>query len=1140
MKLPKFDLKSKFVSLFAFRGHSLVRIWHNFYRQIPRDYRGLIKSHRHFVVFGERGSGKTRLIEGLVEQSQDLYPFEMTWKNQPQVQFYLGPKQVIQEVSASLLDDKSIKLRRRLLRLWKHLFRYRDVTAVVAYNCWLPQSINLRESSKRARSIVGKLTLLSEIRKQAIKVRLVLTCMDHIPGYLEFARFLRKQNISFDLPITTNFTHEALLSEIEQFYATHLTLMLTSVPTDDFCQIQAFFKEFPTHLGGIEEFLRILTSREPKNGPVELESLLLCSETDPNTSFAPFDWERKTKVSIFFKYPLLRHQIAASFIFALGSAFIWNNYLTDRHHLKQATEGIEMLQLLQPKAFVSEIAPKLDPSNGLRSNPFYLPFFPKFFRKQWLNAQNDLAEHIREHIFEPMLRRILLDEASETNCTYMLGLIHSAQDNRLGDLIRSRADKWSKNLGLDTNLILTYANYRSSHRPVPDIPIYSSRIDLSSALCRVEPWIEFLEEFQQVLKEPAIQASQFQAIGEKSKKLYKSLLRLRSDEFVFTVCNHLSKMDLSQIHEFKEQIATMLWIRENIEGLEHLLTQINFSITEVPNIKGKNISRLFAGIKDVSSLRNSENRVYKFASSGKTYTFELKQWVDHVVTYVVEQMLSDYITQNNESKGEVFFAEVGALPSLRVSAGAEPFPAFQSLSAIPGKFQRVAFESNVRQIAEKLLHLIEDLPIHPETKLRFTHFLSHEVVSYVREYQKVYADLFQNCYIEPISLADFKVNIAKAAMENSSFHTFLKTIYYQTAIFDSPTPSIDNLSAYNDFAFLKELFPEDKSVLSLFDEYSILLRELVADLNQGPKLGGFDGLLTPVASISLNIFRGTPNSYLVRLRKMLNDRGVPEKFHGPFIAPVEHVYAIGLSDLKQAFEMIWEGELKPQVTALFAKFPFNKKATEIASFDEVNRMLNPRGEFWSKIHSIYGVVSKISGNQWKMLSIKDLEIESTIHQTLSSLASVSSLLWDHEGNPKPLILSIKGEPFDDPAGQNPVMVLSSIVTGGELFHNGNQNPTWHTIKVHWWKEGASAVVIELLNQQTYMKMTRDVRVTGALWSFFHLLSKAEQATDTTWQWSVSDPTGQDIRHVGITFDKNPWDIMSLEQVSQQEALCARD
>jgi len=109
-----------------------------------------------------------------------------------------------------------------------------------------------------------------------------------------------------------------------------------------------------------------------------------------------------------------------------------------------------------------------------------------------------------------------------------------------------------------------------------------------------------------------------------------------------------------------------------------------------------------------------------------------------------------------------------------------------------------------------------------------------------------------------------------------------------------------------------------------------------------------------------------------------------------------------------------------------------------------------------------------------------------------------------------------------------------------LFHNGNQNPTWHTVKIHWWKEGASAVVIELLNRQTHMKITRDVRATDPMWSFFRLLDKAEQVGETTWEWSVSDPSGQDIRHVGIAFEKSPWEAISLDLAGPQEALCARD
>ena len=244
IKLPKINLRSS-ASKVLQPNISFYAAWKKFIRQIPTDSRSIVKSHQHFIVMGGEKSGKTELIQGLIQQSQDLYPFETTLTGLPDMQFYLGPHQVIQEMSFSTLENRSIKVRKQVIRLWKKLYVARDPIILIAYDCSSTQSRDPREANKLAQWIAGKITLLSEIRKRPLKTRIALTHMDKIPGYLEFARFLKQQNLSYSINLSSNFESNALADHFKEFAEQYLSLILTTVSHEDYLKILTFFKEMP-------------------------------------------------------------------------------------------------------------------------------------------------------------------------------------------------------------------------------------------------------------------------------------------------------------------------------------------------------------------------------------------------------------------------------------------------------------------------------------------------------------------------------------------------------------------------------------------------------------------------------------------------------------------------------------------------------------------------------------------------------------------------------------------------------------------------------------------------------------------------------------------------------------------------------
>jgi hypothetical protein len=88
--------------------------------------------------------------------------------------FYLGPRQVIQEMSSATLENRSIKVRKQVIRLRKKLYANQNPVILITYDCSSMQIRDSKEINKWAGWIAGKITLLAEICKRPLKARVAL------------------------------------------------------------------------------------------------------------------------------------------------------------------------------------------------------------------------------------------------------------------------------------------------------------------------------------------------------------------------------------------------------------------------------------------------------------------------------------------------------------------------------------------------------------------------------------------------------------------------------------------------------------------------------------------------------------------------------------------------------------------------------------------------------------------------------------------------------------------------------------------------------------------------------------------------------------------------------------------------------
>ncbi|MFP2910765.1 hypothetical protein ACLESD_38160, partial [Pyxidicoccus sp. 3LFB2] len=218
----------------------LVGIRQQFLKALPWRYRMAVRDFPTVVVLGPAGKGKSQLIELEVDWQRQERQFMPSHTSDPLLQCFLGPDRVVQEVSATLLEDRSPEARRALRRLWKATFSGQRALVAIALDVrWLAESPP-DEVRRVAQLVRGKLNSLGEVCKASVETRLCLTNMDAMEGFLDFARLLRAHGVplQWDVPPPGE---EARLAASLQSQEQYFALGLVSLPVEAFGRLEDFY-----------------------------------------------------------------------------------------------------------------------------------------------------------------------------------------------------------------------------------------------------------------------------------------------------------------------------------------------------------------------------------------------------------------------------------------------------------------------------------------------------------------------------------------------------------------------------------------------------------------------------------------------------------------------------------------------------------------------------------------------------------------------------------------------------------------------------------------------------------------------------------------------------------------------------------
>ncbi|MGH7297345.1 MAG: hypothetical protein ACRELB_20575, partial [Polyangiaceae bacterium] len=261
---------------------TLARVWKEFLKQIPSEFRRSILAYPTVVVMGEAGSGKSSLIGKATDWKGQAAQFYPSYTADPSLQIYLGSRTLVEEIPAALLFDVKPAARASLIKHWKPLFKHRDPIVVITLSASALRSATPDSLRTLAQMIRGKVNVISRLRKKPVKIRIVLTHMDQVDGYLAFSQFLERQGIPVRLDIGESAAKS--LDTLLVPYEKYLPLALTTLQSKAYLKVLTFLSKAPATFAFLGILLDTLRAADPLSAEPEISELYFSSDTQGNAA----------------------------------------------------------------------------------------------------------------------------------------------------------------------------------------------------------------------------------------------------------------------------------------------------------------------------------------------------------------------------------------------------------------------------------------------------------------------------------------------------------------------------------------------------------------------------------------------------------------------------------------------------------------------------------------------------------------------------------------------------------------------------------------------------------------------------------------------------------------------------------------
>jgi hypothetical protein len=1037
--------------------NALVQIFRDFERELPSSVRNSLYRLPIAVVLGENGAGASRLIDANVDWRSQQVKFVASHTHENLLKIHLGSQALVLELAPSLVLDYSREAQQALHHLWDVLPRQITPSVLICVDAATLQSRPDDDLRRLGALLRGKINILSEHYARPIPTMVHLSGMDDIPGYLDFAKLMRRLGIGAQINLTRTSTAQALTNCLANFER-YLPMALSFEGGSTFNGIVRYLEDAPPLLTTLAPLLEQLQQSEKASYTPMLREL----------SFAATNGEAQ-----------------------LGRP------LTVPATYNREVRSQQKLTILKCAGALAMVA------------------IPLLVLYAWTWQQLETIESADLRQSEASLR------------------------STIGPVIKS-------------------INTAESYWPLLNTSFVGLRkrivANLEHALANDRPHIINYQQLEG-------QAHDFQA----------DLQRVLSTGIV-------SQAKLGELKEDAHTLETHIWLlglqpRKNrpaltseLPALLQVIALVKASTLQKPNLTQSSygLGALLEDIVDMENRFQKERRALKTETPirlsliGENAVIEPQKWariqarssiplIVNQVTNRPEVTSCDY--HDPTSEHEAFFA-IG-----------EQYPPIRSKSILGGKDYAKVSSQYTRKVLVEVINpiladfeqIVEDLgtEVLGATLPRLETFVEKQIGCYARGYARQYADYLDSylAYSEDF-LAKYSEYPADQVTADDRF-----TAYTSDAALEfleaAATPS-SRLGYMLDVIANNVVLPEDsnsrldplrqelaifQSIAGrqdqrlIFEAYQQILRNLYDDVrSQGAsqaRCGDSPRCRGNRAVASAALSEPLTEIYYTKLEQWFDEVGMPNQFRRLFQLPIDTSDYYAWTTLENSIDAKWK-EIRAKVSDLTNRFPLNRRAApdHDVEIDELESILNPKsGEFWTLLRDQLGQVLIEDNHDWELKPEVAIRIEppAAMLSTINKLSELCRLLWDENGNPKPLDLAIRPLPLPRQSYGDEYVTLAYLKMGTNVVFAFNQAPSATRVQWQWWRKSPAEVGMEFSRNNEQSPRRRTLSVQPSPWSLFYLLREGEFDADGIALWSlpIHNQT-EKTTSVRFRFESDPW------------------
>ncbi|WP_437973480.1 hypothetical protein WMF11_32070 [Sorangium sp. So ce295] len=523
------------------------------------------------------------------------------------------------------------------------------------------------------------------------------------------------------------------------------------------------------------------------------------------------------------------------------------------------------------------------------------------------------------------------------------------------------------------------------------------------------------------------------------------------------------------------------------------------------------------------------NPVYRITLQSKRWTFDTALWSKAIVAGRALRYL-DALFADAAARSVLFPKGARFEPVL-------PSPGRGAAQFIDGQYTPEAFRAEVSPGLQGFERALEPtgLSSHErEAYLRVALKAAEDHARGLRGTLDAYAQSFQ---LSPGGAAALAADVADMVSPASFMTDFLTRTADLATMPASPSallrPIADKVA---DYGPIVRLMQGEKGKYPALEPYYKLLIPLIPSLvdqapPSPPKDAALDARLAPIGALAYAALRDPAKSIHAQVEAWLNDAALPESLRRPFRLVPQRALGLGKADLDRAVAEAYDRALRPVVSPLLSRFPFDSRSEFDARAADVEAVFGPKGTFYTAFAALVGpVCHEGPPGTFTPLEVPTagaVRIPPAALRLASWSADLTQLLFSADGKPRPIALSVKA-PALSPVERERTVTFALLLAGTSSFYAFNQTPSWQSFPVVWSPgdagAGRASVGIQTMETGGGAPRVQTQDAPPSDFAFFRLLQRRADTEAkgpcVTWEFPAELPGGPK-RYAAFLFDPSP-------------------